>query len=197
MPYFLIKNFEQPVKNQEPAKGKLLISEPFMEDPNFKRTVILLCEHNEEGAFGLVLNRKSEYSIGDAIEDLKWFDVPLYYGGPVQPDTLHYLHNKGTLIEGSVELAEGLYWGGNFESVVKFMNTGLITTDDIRFYVGYSGWDTEQLVEEMKGNSWFVADNKADYIFTEEEDKIWRTVLRDMGGDFRIISNFPIDPTLN
>lgn len=183
----------------QPQKGRLLISEPFLLDPNFKRSVILLCEHNEDGSFGLVLNKKLDLTLSEVVPDLDFFDASLYYGGPVEPkSTLHYLHNYGDMIDGSVQLSEGIYWGGDFEQVIRYFNTGQIEPTFIRFFLGYSGWETKQLDDEMDDKSWIVAPAQAKYIFDNESPELWREVLRDLNDDnYRVMSHFPESPSLN
>ena len=101
----------------KPAPGNLLLAEPFLKDPNFKRTVVLLCEHNEDGAFGLVLNKKLEFKVDDVLPEFPIENIDLYYGGPVGPDTLHFIHQYGDLIEGSLKRKDDIYWSGNFEQI--------------------------------------------------------------------------------
>ena len=95
--------------------GNILLSEPFSEDPNFRRTVVLLCEHHKEGTIGFILNRPLEIDLSEAVPDLEGFRSKLYFGGPVQTDTMHFLHDLGDIIEDSVKVTENVYWGGNFE----------------------------------------------------------------------------------
>src|SRR5215204_6333021 len=105
-------------KNQlKPEKGRLLISEPFLPDPNFERTVVLLCEHNAEGSFGFVLNKPSAIKVNEVMEDFSNFDTVVFVGGPVQQDTLHFIH-RNVNIENAIDIAENIYWGGDFESLV-------------------------------------------------------------------------------
>lgn len=181
----------------KPEKGRLLVSEPFLPDPNFDRTVVLLCEHNEEGSFGFVLNKESEVSLGELMEDIQGFNQTVYVGGPVQHNTLHYIHRFPSL-EGSVEIVNGLYWGGDFDQLVSLMDTHQVEERDIRFFVGYSGWDKDQLEEELDTNSWIVANlNNPEIIFESGQSNMWKRVLRDMGGKFNVYSNYPSDPRLN
>jgi len=105
----------------DPGIGILLISDPFLKDPNFMRTVVFLCEHRENGSFGFVLNRKFENTIDELIPELDKFKIPVYYGGPVQPDTIHFLHQYPEEIPGGVEVMNGVYWGGDFERVVDMI----------------------------------------------------------------------------
>jgi putative transcriptional regulator len=180
-----------------PAKGRLLISEPYLGDPNFERTIILLCEHNTEGSFGFVLNRPAEPMVGDVVEDLRKINAPVYIGGPVQQDTLHYVHRIGDLAE-AIPVGEGIFWGGNFEQLVSWIDLGKVTTPDIRFFLGYSGWSPGQLDEEMGAQSWIVSNNLSrDSLFDMPSAAMWQEVLRQLGGRFRMYSNYPADPRLN
>ncbi len=182
---------------QKPQKGKLLISEPFLNDPNFKRTIILLIEKNEEGCIGFILNKPTELKLKDAIEDYPDFDSTVYYGGPVQLNTLQFIHKAGDIIEGSMDIGNGLYWGGSFEQLKTLIAEGKVKAEDFRFFIGYSGWGEGQLEDEMKINSWIVADSKIEDIFSEEPDKLWREILKGMGKKFAILASFPENPSVN
>jgi putative transcriptional regulator len=140
----------------KPDKGRVLVSEPYLPDPNFERTIILLCEHNEDGSFGFVLNKPSMAKISDVLDDLKNFDAPVFVGGPVQQDTLHYLHQCDDL-EDAVQISPGIFWGGNFESLLSKLDTRQVSIHDVKFFLGYSGWSTGQLEEELKADSWIVS----------------------------------------
>lgn len=139
----------------KPTQGDLLIAEPYLGDPNFERSVILLCEDNEKGSFGLVLNQRSNLMLKDAIDDC-YADIPLYVGGPVEHNTLHYVHRLGNLIPEAVDLGKGLFWSGDFETLKTMINIGKVEEKDIRFFLGYSGWGEGQLDTEMNRNSWIV-----------------------------------------
>lgn len=185
-------------KKLTPARGDLLISEPYLMDPNFERSVILLCEHDDQGSLGFVLNRKSELSLAEVIENAPEQEVPLYIGGPVQQDTLHFIHRSPFLMDDSRKVSNGVYWGGDFERLMELINVGKISIDEIRFFIGYSGWSEGQLAEEMEVNSWIVSKKTGpEYIFEYSHEELWRQVLKDMGGKFRMFSNFPADPRLN
>jgi len=191
MEYFKFNN------NLKPKKGSFLVSEPFLPDPNFERTVVLLCEHNEEGSFGFVLNKISTVMLEDIIEDINEFEYPVYVGGPVQQDTLHFLH-KADYLEGGVEIGDGLYWGGNFEQLLILIESKAINPDDFRFFVGYSGWGPGQLDDELEADSWIVAhDATKQLVFENDNDSLWKTVLEKLGGRFSLYSKYPTDPRLN
>lgn len=181
----------------KPEKGRLLISEPYLPDPNFERTIILLCENNEEGAFGFVLNKPSLANVSEVMDDIKNYNSPAMVGGPVQQDTLHYLHRFPSL-EDSVEILEGVFWGGNFEKLLFLLDTKQMAHKDIRFFLGYSGWTAGQLEEELAQDSWIVSDQvKEELIFDTAPDSMWKKTLTIMGGRFSVYSNYPKDPRLN
>jgi putative transcriptional regulator len=142
-----------------PKKGGLLISEPFLPDPNFERTVVLLCEHNEEGSVGFVLNKPSILKFDEAVEEVSDFSPTLYVGGPVQQDTLHFIHRSSNGFEGSLQVTDEIFWGGNYEQLVTMINTKTIVPEDFKFFLGYSGWAPGQLEEELKQKSWIVINN--------------------------------------
>jgi putative transcriptional regulator len=181
----------------KPEKGRLLISEPFLPDPNFERTVVLLCEHNEEGSFGFVLNKPSALKLPEVVEDLEGLDSLVFIGGPVQQDTLHYIHRNVT-IPNAVEIGANIYWGGDFEHVMSLTDTKQIMAGDIRFFLGYSGWGPGQLESELEQESWIVCDFVTDQLlFDTEPELMWRKALDSMGGRFSVYSNYPVDPRLN
>ncbi len=180
----------------QPQKGHLLIAEPFLGDSNFERSVIFLCEHNEQGSFGLVLNQSTSLTLNDVFDTPVSTDFPLYLGGPVEQNTLHFIHRL-PFLEDAIPVGNDLYWSGDFEQLVSLLNVGKITEQDIRFFIGYSGWSAGQLDNEMKRNSWIVSQTDASFIFNTPSKEFWRAVLRRMGGDFKVKSNYPIDPRLN
>lgn len=180
-----------------PAKGTVLISEPFLDDDYFKRSVILLCEHNEEGTFGFVLNNYIDIALTDLIEDLPAFDTRISIGGPVNSDNLFYLHTLGENIPGSIEVFDGIYMGGSFEVLQVALESGTLQRDQVRFFVGYSGWSPGQLDDEISRNSWFVGKAKADDLMNPDIENLWQKVLQDMGSNFSLIAGYPEDPNMN
>lgn len=181
----------------KPEKGRLLVSEPYLPDPNFERTIVLLCEHNEDGSFGFVLNKISEAEVTDVLPDMNAYSGKVYIGGPVQQDTLHFIHRYPAL-EDAVEIAEGIFWGGSFERLVFMLQTREIRPEDVKFFIGYSGWSEGQLDEELQSDSWIVTDNVTEELIFETNPKVmWQQVLKDMGGRFSVYSNYPEDPRLN
>ena len=180
-----------------PVPGCLLVAEPPMPDPNFKRTVILLCEHTMEGSFGLVLNRPAGVRLSEvATVDLP-FDAELWQGGPVQPDTLHYVHPYRDSLPGALPVLEGVYWGGEFDALSDGLVSGALDAERVRFFVGYSGWGPGQLDAEFDDGSWIVREATPGVAFAEDDDALWRDILRGMGGEYALLANFPDDPRLN
>lgn len=181
----------------QPGTGVLLIADPFLKDPNFLRSVVFLCEHKEEGSFGFVLNRQYSNTLDELIPELEGHKISVFYGGPVQQDTIHFLHQYPDIIPGGMEVTKGIFWGGDFEKLVELIKTDSIDTSKIRFYIGYSGWSGGQLDEELKEKSWLTVKGTRKLIFHENYEEIWKDALKQLGGDYEMMINFPIDPQLN
>ena len=168
-----------------------------MLDPYFRRAVVLLCEHHDQGSTGFILNKTIDMNVNDLMVDFPDFDAEIFYGGPVQTDTLHYVHNVGDLLEDSVKIAEGVWWGGDFETLKFLVSSQLITSDNIRFFVGYSGWSGGQLEDEMEIGSWVPADMDANYLFQTKPTQLWSKVMYNKGDLYEIISDMPEQITWN
>ncbi|HVI48978.1 MAG TPA: YqgE/AlgH family protein [Chitinophaga sp.] len=179
------------------SPGILLIADPFLKDPNFARTVILLCEHQEKGSFGFVINKLFDQHLDALIPDVLMNNIPVYFGGPVQIDTIHFIHQLPDLITGGAEVIPGVYWGGRFETVVELINKGMLDLKKIKFFIGYSGWTGGQLEDELKEKSWITSASSPSLIFEPKEEQIWQQSLKNLGSNFAMMANFPIDPSLN
>lgn len=180
-----------------PAAGILLIADPFLKDPNFKRSVIFLCEHQSEGSFGFLLNKTYEYTLKDLVQNAEDLEIPVFFGGPVQTDTIHFLHQYPDLIRGGYEVIDGIYWGGDFEKAIALIRSGEIKPGKIRFYIGYSGWARGQLDDELKEKSWLSVKASQQLIFHKKTDEIWKEAIKHLGGNYLMMINFPTDPQLN
>src|SRR6185312_12096850 len=119
-------------KQAKLAPGVLLLAEPFMESPEFRRSVVLVTEHNEKGTMGFILNRKLAIKTAQAVEDFPEFDNTLFYGGPVSTELLFYIHSLGDMLEGSIEILDGVYMGGDFETLKELMRQGKVKSSQIR-----------------------------------------------------------------
>jgi putative transcriptional regulator len=181
----------------DPGSGILLISDPFLKDPNFMRTVVFLCEHQEQGSFGFVLNRKYENTIDELIPELEGHKISLFYGGPVQMDTIHFLHQYPDEIPGGQEVMKGIFWGGDFDKVIEMIKNKEISENKIRFFIGYSGWSDGQLQNELTEKSWLTVKATRKIVFHHNYKEIWKDSLKQLGGEYEIMINFPIDPQLN
>lgn len=180
-----------------PGPGILLIADPFLKDPNFMRTVVFLCDHNKDGSFGFVLNKKFEQTMEDLLTNFDGYPVPVYYGGPVQTDTVHFLHQYPNEIPGGKEVIEGVYWGGDFDMLTTMVKNESIDFDKVKFFIGYSGWGEGQLNEEMKEKTWLTVEAARNLVFHREPAQVWKDSLKHLGGEYSMLANFPIDPQLN
>lgn len=183
--------------NLNPRKGRLLLSEPLMGDFYFGRSVVLLAEHNEEGSFGVVLNKPVSKAFNEVISDFPDYDGQLFIGGPVETNRLFFIHTVGELIEGSIEIGSGIYWGGDIEIVKELLFLKSITPDQIRFSVGYSGWSPDQLQNELKKNSWLVSKHLNKNILQMNPENMWKELLEPMGKQYKHWPKFPSNPGLN
>lgn len=178
-------------------KGRLLLAEPFMDDPNFKRSVVLVTEYDENGALGFIVNKPLGLQINEVLKDFPPFDDPVFMGGPVQTDSLFYIHSQGEFIEGSVPLGNNLFWSGNFDQLKALVTNNEIFPHEIKFFVGYSGWDYNQINEEIKSDSWLILENNFDGIERFNEDHLWQSTLQKTGHKHALLASFPEDPSLN
>jgi putative transcriptional regulator len=180
-----------------PQKGKILISEPFLPDTFFNRTIVYLADHTSEGSVGFILNKKLDIKVCDAISGFDEWEEYLSMGGPVAPDTLHYLHNQGDTIPKSVWVDENIFWGGDIDFIRDLIKTGRITKSQIRFFLGYSGWSAGQLERELKENSWVIVKVNNDIVLSSQIDNTWKRVLRSMNNKYRMWADFPESPDMN
>lgn len=183
---------------KKPTKGKLLIAEPsIIGDVSFNRSVVLLANHTEEGSVGFILNKPSSYTLEELIPEVT-SEMLVYNGGPVEQDNLYFIHRVPDLIPNSIEISSGIYWGGDFNTVVELLHYELISENEIRFFLGYSGWDSMQLDEELNSHSWIVTENiyKKD-IITKALPDFWRKNMIELGGDYVLWSNAPENPAYN
>jgi putative transcriptional regulator len=181
----------------KPAKGRILISEPFLMDYFFKRSVILLADHNEEGSFGVIINKPVRAKFNDVVKDFPDFNTQVFLGGPVQDDSLFFFHTLGDRIEGSVEILKGIFWGGDIEAVRELISLNQVKTEQIRFFIGYSGWAAKQLDGELERNSWVVANIDAEQLLKTRPSVMWNNSLHRLGGEYTYWPNFPDDPSHN
>ena len=190
--------FEYDKNIPDPERGDFLISEPFLPDPNFERTVILVCEHSLEGTFGLVLNKETDLTLNDVMKEQLPIKNPLNLGGPVEQNTLHFLHRIEQPISRAVKITDQLYWSGDYEEIKELLELGAVSENDVRFFLGYAGWSAGQLREELDRQSWFVHKGATSHqVFDMSSENLWKSILQGMGGKYKVFSNYPTDPRLN
>ncbi len=181
----------------KPNKGKLLIAEPtILNDSSFNRTIVLLTEHTENNSVGFILNRPLDFTVNDIFPDIDCH-FKIYQGGPVEQDNLYFVHKIPQLLPNSIEVANGIFWGGSFKSLRDLLKNKILNTSDIRFFLGYSGWDRQQLEEEMNEKSWFVGENDFENIFSTDDKSLWKNKLLQKGGAYKLWANAPSNFNLN
>ncbi|MEP3836714.1 MAG: YqgE/AlgH family protein [Algibacter sp.] len=182
----------------KPKKGDLLIAEPaIIGDVSFNRSIVLLADHSEEGSIGFILNKPLEYNINDLVPEVD-AKFKVYNGGPVEQDNLYFIHKIPHLIPNSIEISLGIYWGGDFSRVAELIKNDTIKENDIKFFLGYSGWETSQLVNELKANSWVVTKNTyKKNIIEKDYESFWKEKMLEFGGEYSIWSNAPENPSYN
>lgn len=183
--------------NKIAEKGRVLISEPFLADNYFRRSVVYLTEHSEEGSLGFVLNKSLDMKVSDVIKDFPEADFPLSVGGPVNTNTVHYLHTLGEQVPQSVHVKDGIFWGGDFEIIKSKIIKGEVEHHELRFFLGYAGWSANQLDGELKENAWLVGEISADMVMKGQGAEFWEDTLSRFNDKYRAWANFPQDPGLN
>ena len=183
--------------NVLPSRGKILISEPFLRDATFGRSVVLLIDHTEEGSMGLIINKQLPIFVNDIIKEFKYIEnIPLYKGGPIATDTLFYLHTLAD-IPGAIPISKGLYLNGDFDEIKKYILQGNKVDRYILFFLGYSGWESEQLSTELKENTWLVSKEENAYLMNGDTKDMWKQALEKLGSKYETWSRFPQVPTFN
>lgn len=179
-----------------PQRGALLVSEPMLPDPNFFRSVILLTKHDPSGIVGFVLNHMSVVNVDNVLPEFTVEGIPIFIGGPVGNDQLFFIHTLGEQIADTEKIMEGLHMGGDMKQLETLLKTGVANSDQVRFFVGYSGWEEEQLALELEENSWIVAKTNPQQVM-RDSDEYWKEVMAGLGKKFEVLSKFPSNPDLN
>jgi putative transcriptional regulator len=180
-----------------PERGKILISEPFLPDTFFNRSIVFLTDHSSEGSVGFILNKKLDVKVSDAISGFETWNDTLNMGGPVAPDTLHYLHTLGDQIPKSVHIEKNIYWGGDIDTIKTLIAFKKLNESQIRFFLGYSGWSAGQLERELKENSWVIARIRPDIVMGNRGNDAWKKILRSFNNKYRMWADFPESPEMN
>jgi putative transcriptional regulator len=188
--------FKIRTNNLSPRKGRVLIAEPFLSGSYFNRSIVLLVDHNKIGSVGFILNKPVDYPVTDFDKEFPGKSLQLYIGGPVSIDSMYYIHTIGKSVPNSIHVADNLYWGGDYEYLKNLINTNAVDPDQVRFFVGYSGWDAGQLQQELNENSWLVSDITVRKVM-EKQDELWVDMVKKQGGKYMMWENFPENPSMN
>lgn len=181
----------------KPKAGKVLISEPYLGDQYFKRSVVFLTEYSEKGAVGFVLNKPVSLNLSEMLNDFPKTENLVSVGGPVGTDTVHYIHTLGDIIPNSVKVFKSICWGGDFTAVKELLKSKAITPDKIRFFIGYSGWAPKQLDREISENSWICAEMDENDIMKNLNPDSWKNAVSRLGKKYKLWARFPENPDMN
>ena len=179
-----------------PKVGTLLLSEPFNPEPVFKRSVVLVSQHNRKGTIGFILNKPTLLTINEALDDFPEFKAIVYWGGPLKLDSIYYIHTINKL-KGRKKIVDGLYWGGDYAQLKLMIESGVVRQEDIKFVAGFSAWTPNQLKEEIAHENWWVTNADIQSALIEEPTEVWGNVLKKMGHVYGILNDFPEDPCIN
>jgi putative transcriptional regulator len=180
-----------------PEKGCLLLAEPYLGDPNFERSVVLLVEYSSEGAVGFVLSQPMGILPQDVVSRFPAFQSEVFMGGPVEKNHLYFLHTRPDLFPEAVPVGAALFWGGQFETLRHAVEAGLINPLEIRFFIGYSGWSAGQLEEEIQQGSWRVLLPGNWNVLDANPESLWTEGMTRLGQEGLLWAHAPDDPALN
>lgn len=192
-----------PPSDVRPLPGQFLLSEPFLKDPWFGRKTVFLCDHDSEGSLGFVLDNGMGRKLSEVLPDsVEWaIDHEVHRGGPVNADSLFYLHRLGERVSNSISVLPGLWLGGTFDDLVTVLKEGEVDRSMVRFFAGYAGWGAGQLEQEMEGSSWYVHDlpesQKLSVVMNASPGALWADMLRSKGPEYARVTGLPQDPSLN
>ncbi len=178
-------------------QGQILIAKPLLNDGGFKRTVILLAEHNENGSLGFILNKPMHLTLKDVLPGMDGLKIPVYYGGPVAQNQLFYVHTAGKEISDSLHIQQNYYWSGNFTEIIDLLKNRRLNPSQIRFFIGYSGWGEGQLGKELEEKAWASLDSYTSEILDKHPDDMWPEQLARLGANYKVFADIPQEPSLN
>lgn len=181
-----------------PQRGDLLLSEPTMNDFYFGRSVVLLVDHSEtDGSFGIIMNKPLGTKLNEIADVFEDFDAPVYLGGPVAENQIFFMHTLGDLLPDTCQIMDGLYWGGDTDTLNTLISNGIANKNNTRFFLGYSGWESGQLIDELVRNSWLVGKANSHLLFNTPTKSMWKDFVTRTGKEYRLWSRFPKNPEDN
>ena len=178
-------------------KGKLLISEPSLSDLTFFKSVVLITHHSNEESIGLILNQPTKINLNQIIDNLPKADFPVYIGGPVEKNSIHFIHTLGELIPNTKKISDGIYWGGDFNKIILLMKENKISNKQMRFFAGYCGWSEGQLYDEIKNDGWIITHSSVAKCMQYSNEKLWSDIIKNQHSKYAIWTNMPKDPSFN
>ena len=182
---------------EKPAIGRILISEPYSIDTYFARSIVLIVEHNDQGTVGFILNKPIQFPINSILPNFPSLKSSISFGGPVQEEALFYIHTLGNKLPNSQRILNDLYWGGSFEVLKLLFETGMIHENEIRFFLGYSGWHSKQLDDEIDKQLWLVSDFDTATIMNKSHESLWKQAITRLDEKYHIWLNFTRNPSMN
>ena len=182
----------------DPRRGNILLSEPTMNDFYFGRSVVLLIDHSEaDGSFGIIMNKPLGTKLNEITDTFEDFDVPVYLGGPVAENQIFFMHTLGDLLPDTCKIMDGLYWGGDTDTLNTLISTGIANKSNTRFFLGYSGWESGQLVDELVRNSWLISKANCHLLLNTPTHQMWKDFVMRTGKEYQLWSRFPKNPDDN
>lgn len=178
-------------------QGQLLVAHPLLNDGFFNRSVVYLTNHSAEGSVGFSLNFKTNFMLRDIRPQIKHGNFPIYEGGPVAREQLFFLHTLGHDISDSFPVNDNIFIGGDFNELLHLIEHGKVKSYQVKLFAGYSGWESMQLENEIKRNSWLLHKPEGVDFFKEEITNLWGSQLRAIKESYSIFSDFNFDPSNN
>ena len=183
----------------EPQRGALLIAKPTVDDTCFSRAAIITVNHSKRGSMGLIINKPSGLTLNEAIDGLLTDeDIPLYLGGPVNTELLFYIHTLGDIITGAKPIGNGMFVGGSYDAMKRYINSGAPVNGNVKFMLGYSGWAASQLSAEIGMHDWAVSyDVDSALVLSNHHEDIWQQLVTRLGERYKMWKNWPSDLSMN
>lgn len=183
----------------EPQRGALLIAKPTVDDTCFSRAAIITVNHSKRGSMGLIINKPSGLTLNEAIDGLLTDeDILLYLGGPVNTELLFYIHTLGDIITDAKPIGNGLFVGGSYDAMKRYINSGAPVNGNVKFMLGYSGWAASQLNAEIGMHDWAVSyDVDSALVLSNRHEDIWQQLVTRLGERYKMWKNWPSDLSMN
>ena len=178
-------------------KGEILISDPSLIDQTFFKSIILITYHSTDESIGLILNQPTQIYLHEILNNIPLNNFPIYIGGPVAKNSIHFIHTLGNIIHNTQKINTGLFWCGDFNKVLELMSKNKISKNQIRFFAGYSGWSEDQLINEIRENSWIIHKSNTSLSMQYSNQDLWSKLIKTKNKKYAIWSNMPKNPSLN